>query len=258
MEKPVVFMVGTQQVVGMLHMPERRRGRAPAVLFLHGFTGTKVESHRIFVKTARALAHVGIASLRFDFRGSGDSGGEFSSMTLAGELKDARAALRFLRRRPGIDPARIGLLGMSMGAAVGSVLLGEDARIPAAALWSPVSHPDRVVEAKLTPEARKDLRRMGVTDHHGYAVGQAFVAEVKRHKPLKAIAKTRAAVLLIHGDRDETVPAAASDAYEAALRKTKRAVVKHVVRGADHTYNTLAWETEVVALTFEWFRLNLL
>ena len=36
-------------------------------------------------------------------------------MTVTGELKDARAALRFLRNQPGVDPRRIGVLGLSMG-----------------------------------------------------------------------------------------------------------------------------------------------
>ena len=76
METPVVFDSKGQQIVGMLHVPNGR-GRFPGALLLHGFTGTKTESHRMFVKLSRRLAEHGIASLRFDFRGSGDSAGEF-------------------------------------------------------------------------------------------------------------------------------------------------------------------------------------
>ena len=56
MEKPIVFKSQGQQIIGVVHMPERRKGKVPAVVFFHGFTGTKVEPHRIFVKMARALA----------------------------------------------------------------------------------------------------------------------------------------------------------------------------------------------------------
>ncbi len=256
METPIVFRVSGQQVVGMLHRPDRRKGRVPAVVFFHGFTGTKVEPHRIFVKAARALAAAGIAALRFDFRGSGDSAGEFSRMTVTGELKDARAALAFLRKQKGIDPARIGVVGLSMGGAVAAEILGEDPAIRAAVLWSPVASFERLIRRHMPPNGRRQLKQMGVVDDHGNAVGKAFLDDSLRHRPLKAIARTRAAVLLIHGSDDLAVPVLASREYEAALRKARRAVVRHIVKGADHTYNSLEWETPVVALTLGWFTCN--
>ena len=69
----------------ILHLPTARDASCPAVAFFHGFTGTKVEPHRIFVKTARELAAIGFYVLRFDFRGCGDSAGDFSEMTIGGE-----------------------------------------------------------------------------------------------------------------------------------------------------------------------------
>jgi uncharacterized protein len=256
MEEPVVFKVNGQQVVGMLHLPDARKERVPGVVFFHGITGTKVEPHRIFVKTARALAAAGIAALRFDFRGSGDSAGEFSCMTVTGEVKDARAALAFLRKRKEIAPARIGIVGLSMGGAVAAEILGEDPAIRCAVLWSPVAKFERLIRMHMPPTGRRQLKQMGVVDDRGNAVGKSFFDDSLRHQPLKAIARTRAAVLLIHGSEDQAVPVRASREYEAALRKAGRAVVRHVVKGADHTYNSLAWETEVIALTLGWFTCN--
>ena len=97
MESPVVFENKGQQIVGMLHLPEGR-GRFPTALLLHGFTGTKVEAHRMFVKLSRALADHGIASLRFDYRGSGDSAGEFEDMTIRSEVADSLEAIKVLAR----------------------------------------------------------------------------------------------------------------------------------------------------------------
>src|SRR5207244_3810038 len=87
METPVTFECKGQQLVGMLHVPDGR-GRFPAALLLHGFTASKTENHRMFVKLSRQLASQGIASLRFDFRGSGDSAGDSEDMTIRSEMAD--------------------------------------------------------------------------------------------------------------------------------------------------------------------------
>src|SRR5579863_7078284 len=102
MEQPVVFTNKGQQLVGMVHVPEKVRP-LPAVVLYHGFTGNHLESHLLFVKTARALAKAGIGSLRFDFRGSGNSEGKFSDMTVSGEIDDAMVALDFLSGQSWVD-----------------------------------------------------------------------------------------------------------------------------------------------------------
>lgn len=256
METPVVFKSHGEQIVGMLHVPAKRGKACPGVVFYHGFTGNKVEAHRLFVKMARALCGAGMVVLRFDFRGCGDSAGEFSQMTISREIEDAHAALRFLRSRPQVDEGRIGVLGLSMGGLVAAMVLGEDPGVRAAALWAPVADLKLQIKRKETPEARKQLRELGCVDYGGLAVGQAFFKDAG-YRPLKAIQRTRAAVLVVQGSEDETVPPQAADDYESALKKAKRPVVKHIVRGANHTFSSLSWETEVLHITLDWFRCHL-
>ncbi len=65
---------------------------------------------------ARALDSAGMASLRFNFRGVGDSEGKFSNGEH--EALDAAAGLDIFRQWPGIDGARLALVGYSFGAQV--------------------------------------------------------------------------------------------------------------------------------------------
>ena len=95
-EDLISFEVGNERLHGMLHLPVNAAAPHPCVLMLHGFTGTSIEPHRLFVLMARAFASAGIAALRFDFRGSGQSEGFFSDMTLTRELEDALAAIKLL------------------------------------------------------------------------------------------------------------------------------------------------------------------
>lgn len=256
MEKPVVFEVGREQLVGMLHIPKDGRQRVPGVVFFHGFTGSKVEAHRLFVKMARALAQAGIVAFRFDFRGSGDSSGDFSRMTISRELEDARAALKFLRAQREVNPRRLGVIGFSMGGLIAAEILGENKNIQAGVLWAPVADLKFQIAEKLTPEARGQLRELGCVDYGGFAVGEAFFSDIK-HDPLKAVARTSAAVLVVHGANDETVPVSFADAYEKALRTAKKTCFKHIIKDADHTFARLAWETELMAVTLDWLRLHL-
>ena len=253
-EKPITFKVGGEQVVGMLHLPAMRKGKCAAVACFHGFTGSKTESHRLFVKMARMLAAAGTACLRIDFRGSGDSQGDFSQMTIAREVEDARAALKFLRALPGIDTKRIGILGMSMGGMVSAYVLGSDKQIRTAVLWAPVGNPQRLVGSRLNEKTLTQLATMGIADVDGWAVGQAFVDEMLRLDPLAHVVRVKGPVLIIHGDNDLAVPSSETQAYVDALKRAGKKVQYHIVHGADHTFNSLAWETETLAMTFEWFR----
>ena len=252
METPVVFDCKGQQIVGMLHLPEGRT-RVPGALLLHGFTGHKAEIHRMFVKLARKLSAHGIGCLRFDFRGCGDSAGEFEEMTLRTKLCDATAALKFLARQKRINPKRLALVGFSLGGAVAAHLVGrETAHIKSLALISPVADGSGILDELATPEAVASLAQTGITDYFGNLVGVQFIRQFADMKPLREVAKCKCPVLLVHGENDETVPVEQSSLYERALQGNKRLIKKVIIPGADHMFSRHLWEQRVLAETVNW------
>src|SRR5947207_1670212 len=100
----VGFSVGGQKVVGVLVLPDSS-GPHPVVLGLHGFRGNKSN----LADAALELSRVGVACLRIDLRGNGDSEGLFEDMTLEGNLDDAKCALAFCASRGDLDLSRFSL-----------------------------------------------------------------------------------------------------------------------------------------------------
>jgi len=84
----------------------------------HPQMGGDMDNHVVDI-VVRALAKRGIASLRFNFRGAGRSGGSFDGGR--GEQEDVRAAVAWFGRQPKVDAARVGLAGYSFGAAMASL-----------------------------------------------------------------------------------------------------------------------------------------
>ncbi|WP_027664873.1 alpha/beta hydrolase family protein [Rhizobium leguminosarum] len=118
--------------------------KPPVVLMLHGFTGSRNEwssdavKEGLFGRAAPVLAKNGIASLRIDFRGSGESDGKFEDMTVETEITDAQAALNFLSTNDSVDGKRISLMGMSLGGAVTAAVAGRTKTpLRSVVLWNP-------------------------------------------------------------------------------------------------------------------------
>jgi len=252
MEKPVTFESKGQQIVGMLHLPGGTT-RVPAVLLLHGFTGHKGEIHQIFVKLARRLAAQGIACLRFDFRGSGDSEGNFEDMTVRSQVMDALEAMKFLAKQKRVNARRIGLVGFSLGAAnAAHVVAKEGDRVKSLVLWSPVAEGGGILDGFSTPEAVAALAQTGTTDYGANLVGVEFIRQFADMKPVREAAKSKCPVLLVHGSEDETVPVEHAEMYERALQANKRLVKKVIIAGADHCFSRCVWEHRVLNETLDW------
>ena len=107
MQKAVELQSGELTLRGMLHIPEGITGKIHMVCIFHGFTGNKMEPHFIFVKLSRMLAAKGIASVRFDFGGSGESDGDFVDMTISKELAEAKLILDFAKSQDFVDTSKI-------------------------------------------------------------------------------------------------------------------------------------------------------
>jgi len=157
-EQVVRFPVDGQNVVGTLNLPDQTTN-PPVVLLLHGFTGSRDEleipsvNEGIFSRAARMWAEQGVASLRIDFRGSGESEGAFADTTLDGQIKDGLSALDYLSRRGDIDKDRMALAGWSMGGAVGAAVAARTAHdLDAVALWAPGTHMAAAITFVLGPD----------------------------------------------------------------------------------------------------------
>ena len=250
MERFVEFPNPTGKTLrGMLHMPAPALKRpAPGVVLFHGFTGSRTESHWLFVKCSRALAQAGVASLRFDFQGSGESDGEFREMTLRGEIADGRAAVAFLRAQTGIDPERVGLLGLSLGGAVAAAL-ASSVKAKALVLWSALAHTARLRDL-IKKAARKIPGKPGGVEFDAREINPRLTEDILKVEPIRHLARYKGPTLIIHPEKDEAVPVShARDFFQAAGADTKELVI---IAGADHVYTSIPWEQEVIVRTVQW------
>jgi pimeloyl-ACP methyl ester carboxylesterase len=265
------FIVDHQRCHGMLHLPlEPQEKPIPCVLMLHGFTGQALEPHRFFAHIARAFAANGIAAFRFDYRGSGNSEGDFSEMTAGREVQDARAALRLLESRSDLDRARFGLLGLSMGGMVAALTAGIES-FKALSLLAPTkpqhmlgvvrqakteSEIDALFDSEFAgsqfpPTIRFNSSRK-MLDFGGNPVSSEFFKGLLELDSVKSAATHQGASIVIHGSDDLTVPVAIGQEYANALN-TKLLEIA----GGNHTFDDLEHQNQVIAGVLEFYGLNL-
>jgi len=110
-EKEITFSNGSFTLAGTLIFP-KSKGPYSAVVFLHG-SGISTRGWEIYY--AEHFSRLGIASLIFDKRGSGASGGSLTTSSLDDLATDAVSAINYLKSTKQIDAKRIGVWGISQG-----------------------------------------------------------------------------------------------------------------------------------------------
>ncbi|MGQ9811486.1 MAG: alpha/beta hydrolase, partial [bacterium] len=224
----------------------------------------RIGEHRILVKTARYLCLNGYACLRFDFRGSGESEGDFSEITLETEMSDAKTAVEFARSHDEIDPERIALLGQSLGGTI-AICIAAEVKIASLVLWSPTVFADYLVERNgevlidpyvwLPPSYKEELRRTGKVDVGGLTRGKGFFESLTSVDPLASLGNYHGPVVIICGSEDEVVSPINSDIIYGNVPGQKKLVV---IVDADHNFSSSLWETQVIHETCEWLKTTLM
>ena len=241
MQKAVSIIHNQQVLRGMEHIPEI--DEAPAVILLHGFTGSKLEPHRFFLKISRELEAMGFASFRFDFLGSGESDGNFEAMTVLKELAEAKTIFEYVSSHPQVDKDKIIVLGFSMGGLVASLLAGDlQDTIHKLILLAPAGNMAK--KAEIMEHNSTFIELENAFDIGGNLIGKDFIEELKTVKVWDQASKYQKQVLLIHGTEDQAVHYKESLLYKENCYK-EQAVI-HLIDGADHTFNSYEWENEVI------------
>ena len=106
---------------GYLELPENAK---KIVVMYHGFTGNKTEHNGHFRNLARLLAKVGVASIRMDYHGNGESDGEFSDFTFLDAVDDAKRILEYAHNVEGIE--EVAILGFSFGGGLAGLIANDE------------------------------------------------------------------------------------------------------------------------------------
>jgi pimeloyl-ACP methyl ester carboxylesterase len=132
-----------------------------AAILCYPWGAEYIYAHRTVRQLALKLSSAGFHTLRFDFYGTGDSGGEPTDIDLEGWEADLEAAIEELTEITGLT--KVTLIGLRLGAAVAAGIAARlRGTIEALVLWDPiVSGPEYLAQLGLSPGARPPIEAQG-------------------------------------------------------------------------------------------------
>ncbi|MCE9602249.1 MAG: alpha/beta fold hydrolase [Gemmatimonadetes bacterium] len=222
-------------LAGTLAWPTRP-GKQPAVLLVSG-SGPQdrdesialVPGFRPFRQIADTLARRGIAVLRLDDRGVGESGGVFGTATTQDFADDAEDAMRWLKTLHDIDSTRVAIVGHSEGGIIAPMVAARGTRLAAMALMAgPAWTGRRIVHEQNRYAATKSLSGavldsvMRSADAAVDSIGreQRWYGFFLAHDPLAVARQLRTPpVLLLQGETDRQVTPGQADELAAAFKQ---------------------------------------
>ena len=179
-------------------------GQTPVAfaLFAHCFTCSK--NLKPVVNISRALCGRGIAVLRFDFTGLGESEGDFADTNFSSNVGDLVSAAGYLKEH--YEAPRI-LLGHSLG---GAAVLQAASQIPSARAVATIAAPsDPEHVFNLLKTARDEIERRGEAEIEvagtTFTIKKQFLDDLEGTRMKEAIGSLRRALLVFHSPADRIV-----------------------------------------------------
>lgn len=182
--------------------------KVPIAIIMHGFTGNK--EGRMLKLIADSLQNHGIASIRFDFNGHGQSEGRFEDMTVPNEIEDAKKVYEYVATLPYVDASRIALVGHSQGGVVSAMNAGElgSPRVAAVALLAPaaVLRDDAIRGNTMGAKYNSLDLPDSVPLFGGHNLGASYIRTAFTLPIYETAARYTGPATIIHGTGDRVVP----------------------------------------------------
>jgi hypothetical protein len=277
MEEFIHIESSGETLLGVWSEPDSRPRLPASVITLHGWGGYRVGPHRFMVKLCRALAHAGVSSLRFDFRGRGDSTGGEKLATLDTMIDDACRAVEFARRRAPQNAVTLWGLCSGGNVAIGAATLKDEVRNLVLLSTLPFVPDKKSAErvARAQAQAGNYFRKLfrpatwkklftGAVNFR--AVKKAILGgrspstgdaardpKDSARDILAAFATYRGAAYFLYGGADREA-AGAAEHFRAFTSAHGIPATFETVEGSNHDFYSLAWEEHVIHETIQWVK----
>jgi uncharacterized protein len=217
-----------RRLFSVLHRPQDDGARGLAVVVCAPLFEEKLWSHRVLVHFARHLAAQGVAVLRFDYFGDGESEGRFEDASVESRLRDVADAVQYCRSQT--EAAAVALVGLGYGGTLAvSAGAAPEAGIAGVVAWSPVIDGDRYVNDLLRANlsAQMVVHRKVIHDREaliaqildnqpvsieGYEIGRDLFTQMRKLDLLASLRATRRPMLI-----QQVAPAPRVESQYAAL-----------------------------------------
>lgn len=219
------------KLCGILALPETGNTDSIAII-CHGFTTHK--NRPKYTELAKRLYAAGIASLRFDLFGHGESNGDFADISVTKGIDCILSAIKFVKGR---GYSKIGLVGNSFGGICSFVAATRTNDLVILALISPVSDYPEVERLRRSEKEIDDWKDRGWTIHKSskgveYKLNYSFWEDIQHYLVYDIAKRITVPTLIVHGDRDDLVPIGQSRRTSKLIPNCRLIEIK----GADHRY----------------------
>lgn len=196
------------KLAATLATPDNPAPGEPIVIMAHGFTTTRNNSTNTTL--VPRLADLGIATLRFDFFGHGESTGDFAESTLTKGKQDILACINYVRTKLAYD--NVSLFGSSYGGNT-AIMAASEVSQPLKSLFlkAPVTNWRKRDDEEYNPQLLKDWKEKGYRMVEHSKLGETrlnygFYEDEVNNNGWEAAKKITCPTLIIHGDADSVVP----------------------------------------------------
>ncbi|MBQ4832074.1 alpha/beta fold hydrolase [Pseudoalteromonas sp. MMG010] len=234
------------KIPAILTLPQHSKNqKLPIVIMLHGTASQKNEVGDLYVKLAQRLAAQGIASVRFDFIGSGESDVDYRKYNLKSAVSDVVSVYQFIKSRSDINNKNVHLVGFSQGGLIAQ-LSATTTQIPLVSMvtWSSVAG-----NGVSSFKAFFDQYYQQAIDN-GYAeikypwlsqplkFDKSWFEQVAANSSLTDMANYKGKLLAIAAQADKTVPWQNSVALIKGAKQAQSSL--YVIKNANHIFNVLS------------------
>ncbi len=218
----------------MLHLPSCHM--PSYVIICHGLFSSK-ESKK-YLAIAERFTREGLAVIRFDFSGCGESSGSISETTVSRRLQELEEVAGFASCHPELGD-KFGLLGSSLGGFICLVFASR--------------HPVQAISVWATPydleEAGKNMPKEKLA-----VLRQEFFADAEKYSLSSVLSKT-GVVQVIHGKKDAIVPWQHSKEIFSRVQEPKEL---EIFPEGDHAMSGYDERDRAITVSLDWFKKNLI